>query len=249
MADIVTTGNYSRSYYTLSELQDRVLGDLGYRNNNLITSGDITNWANEAQTILARRTKAFHLTVVSGTTSGTTEYPLPSDSLGRALSIEAVMYSGAPLQPVAQNELLARDYWWFTRPAGTPQVYYVQGFSSIGLYPCPDTTTAAGLTLMITALPPQVTADNDFFYLPTGMDDAIITYCKLMASLKDGYGEGKARLEIYAPLWQQALREADQFVEDVAENEHLRMGENAQLFRANIDPFWVNPQTVASPLT
>jgi len=248
MPNIVTSSNYSRSYYTLEELVDRVKGDLGYRNTNVVTSGDVTNWANEAQTTLARETKAFHLIVTSGTTSGVTEYPLPADSLGRAVSVEEVLYSGTPLIPIALNELSARDYWWRTRAAGTPQYYYLRGFSAIGLYPCPDTTDSDTLTVVITATPPQVTAPEDFFYIPTGCDDALIVYCKLMASIKDGYGEGKSRIDFFTREWERCKQEAKQTVGEVAQEEHLRMGENAAFGYECLSPFWVSPNTVATAL-
>jgi hypothetical protein len=86
MPDLLFPSDYTRSSYTLEDLSDRVLGDLGLRNNNLITSGDIRRWGVEAQTILARDTRSFHLVVVSGVTSGTAEYPIPSLMLSGELS-------------------------------------------------------------------------------------------------------------------------------------------------------------------
>lgn len=246
MPALLLPNSYTRSTYTLDDLVDRVLGDLGLRNNNLITSGDIRRWGNEAQTILARDTRSFHLAVVSGVTSGTAEYPIPIDVVGRTIGIEEVLYDGKRLPCFSMNRLLAENPYWRTAPPGTPYGYYSRGFSTIGLYPCPDADDVDILTLIVTAIPPEVTESEDNFYVIHGCEDALITYCKLNASIKDSYGEGKERIAYFRQEWQMCQRRAQEVAASMAQEEKLRYGEDAVWFGAEWTPFWTNPNTVAS---
>jgi hypothetical protein len=249
MPALLLASNYTRSTTTLEDLSDRVLGDLGLRNNNLVTSGDIMRWANEAQMKLARDTRAFHVMMVSGTTSGTAEYPLPDESTGRALTIEEVIYDGRPLTCVSQNWLFANNFYWETEGAGTPMYYYQRGFSTIGLYPCPDTTDTDILQVRFTALPPEVTAPEDQYYVPHGCEDGLVSYCCLKASIKDAFGEGNHRIPIFREEWQECCKRAMEVTASVNELEKVRMGENASFYDSAWNPFFVSANTVATPLS
>lgn len=242
----LTSHSYTRSSYTLDDLVDRVLGDMAYRNNNFITSGDVRRWANEAQTILARDTRSFHLVLTSGVTSGTSEYPIPDDVIGRTIGIEEVLHDGIPLPCFAINRLYAENPYWRDAPAGTPRAYYHRGFATVGLYPTPDTTDSDILTLVVTAIPPEVTEAEDNFYVLHGLEDALVTYCCLKASLKDSYGEGKERIAIYREEWRICQRRAQEVAASMNEGERLRYGEDAQLFHGTFDPFWTSPNAVAT---
>jgi hypothetical protein len=245
MPALLLDNSYTRSTYTLSDLVTRVLSDLALSNNNLITSGDISRWANEGQTILARDTRSFHLVVVSGTTSGTREYPIPIDVVGRTIGIEEVIYDGTPLPCYTISQISAENYFWRAAAAGTPRGYYHRGFSSIGLYPAPDQTDEDILTLVVTAIPPEVTEPEDNFYVLHGCEDALVIYCKLQASIKDSYGEGKERIPYFRQEWQMCQRKAQEVAASMSEGERLRYGENAQLGRRN-SPFWSSPNSLAS---
>jgi hypothetical protein len=238
---------YTRSTQTLAEISGTVLGDLGLRNNNFVTSGDLTRWCNRAQVILARETQCFHVTTTSGTTSGTAEYPIPAESTGKAIAIQRVMYNGKPLCCVSINQLFAHNYYWQTAGPGTPRYYYHQGLSSIGLYPCPDTTDEDILQITTTVIPPEVTEPEDLLYIPHGLDDAIEIYCKLQASLKDAYGEGKERIAVYRQEWNDVLKRAKDLANTIMENEPVRVGEDAWTMGGR-NPFWVSPDAVATPL-
>jgi hypothetical protein len=248
MPSLLLGGNYTRSSYTLTDLIDRVLGDLGLRNNNLVTSGDIRRWANEAQTILARDTRSFRMIVVSGVTSGTAEYPIPSEVEGRTIAIEEVLFDGRPIPCFAINRVYAENAYWRTAQAGTPRCYYHRGFSTIGLYPSPNADAADALTLVVTAIPPEVTEPEDQYYILHGLEDAIVTFCCLRASIKDAYGEGKSRIDFYREEWRIAQRRAQEVAASMPERESLRIGENAVLLGHWANPFWTPADTVATPL-
>jgi hypothetical protein len=245
MPALLLSSNYTFSSFTVSGMADRVLGDLALRNSNFITSGDCLRWG-EAQTILARDTKCFHVTALSGVTSGTSEYPLISDSIGRCIGVESVLHGGTPLPLVTVGWLDGYYPYWRTAPAGTPLYYYVRGFSSIGLYPCPATTSGDALRVVYTALPPEVTEPNQNFYVMHGLEDALIMYAKLQASLKDASGEGKERIDYYAQWWEKCQARAQEVAGALAQHEVVQLGEDA-LF-AEIDPLDFSPHQLATSL-
>lgn len=243
MPSLQLSTSYTRSTQTLAEISGTVMGDLAYRNNTFITSGDLVRWANRAQTILARETMCFHVTTVSGVTSGQAEYPIPAESTGKAIAIDRVMYDGVPLTCVSINQMFAHNYYWQTAGPGTPRYCYHQGLSSIGLYPCPDADDEDILQVTITAVPPEVTEPEDLMYIPHGLDDAVEIYCKLQASLKDAYGEGKERIPYYQREWNDVLKKARIIASSINENEGVRVGEDAWLNRM---PGFISPDTVAT---
>lgn len=247
MPNLLLSNSYTRSSFTLSDLVDRVLGDLGLRNNNLVTSGDITNWANDAQRILARDTRSFHLLIASGVTSGVAEYPIPNDVVGRTIVIEEVIFDGTPLPCAEISQLYAINRFWRTAPAGTPLYYYQNGFSVLGLYPCPDADDTDALTLVVTAVPPDLTEEEDQFYILHGMEDAIVTYCCLRASLKDAYGEGAHRIPIYRDEWALCQRRAQEIAASINDHEILSYGSKAR-YSDYFDPFYTDFNTVATSL-
>ena len=240
---------YTRSTFTYAEANDRVLGDLGLRNNNMITSGDVGNWMNEAQTILARDSQAFYATFAIPTVSGTAEYAIPFDSGARAISIVTAEYKGVALFPYSLLTVYAENPRWRTAPASTPRGYWQRSFSSIGLYPAPSSSGSADLVVIAAVVPPQVTAPDDFFYIPHGCEDALIVYAKLCASIKDAYGEGKERIPFFAAEWKAAKLRVEQMVAESRGQEIISAGQIG-LLRDRDYPFWWwnDPGAVATPL-
>lgn len=245
MPNLNLSANYTRSTFTLDDLVDRVQGDLALRNSNIITSGDITRWANEAQRTLARDTRAFHLLIASGVTSGTSEYPIPEDVAGRTICIEEVSFDGDPLPCVPIDFLYAENRNWRTATPGTPIYYYQNGFSVLGLYPAPDADDTDALSLVVTVIPPDVTEPDDQYYVIHGLEDAIVCFCCYRASLKDAYGEGKERIAVYRAEWQEWQRRAMEVAASINENEIVRIGQKAA-YGETLNPFYTNWNTVAS---
>src|SRR5438477_293740 len=56
---LVISDLFTRTSYTFDEAIDTIMGDLGLRENTIITSGDCGTWLNRAQNILARDSKSF----------------------------------------------------------------------------------------------------------------------------------------------------------------------------------------------
>jgi hypothetical protein len=211
-----------RSSYTQTVAIDRVRGDLGLRSASFLTDAEIVLWLLEAQRLVAYQT---HWARKQGTAinvvSGTNLYELPVD----AIAIEEAYHDTLRLAPVTVPELR----WWngtsnpFT-VSGTPTNYFLQGMTAIGLYPNPDTSLTGGLILHYAYLPPAPTSGADFFYVPTALDKSLLTYAKLQASRKDANGEGRFRIPYLEAEWAQDLRDLNQLVGDVNEQELLVIG-------------------------
>jgi hypothetical protein len=247
MPVIVLSSNFTQSSYIATGAIDRVLGDLGYRDSNFVTTGDVLAWLNEGQMILARETKCFHVTTASGVTSGTAEYPLPSESTARCIAVEEVLYDGDPLPFITNQQLYAHYPRWREAAPSTPLWYYMRGNSVIGLYPTPDTSTSDILTITYTALPPDVTSPLETFKVMHGAEDLLLVYAKLCASIKDQFGEGKERIPMLRERWERGLLQAGGLAKSVTENEVVRIGENG-LMGGQMDPFFISPETLAVSL-
>ena len=248
MPSLLISDLYTRSYFSLSEAQDEVLGDLALRNTNIVTSGDIGRWLNRAQTLLARDSQAFFADFEIVTTSGTAEYAVPGDSGALALSITEVLYKNVPLWCLSISQLYAWNVKWRSAASSTPWAYYQRGMSSIGLYPAPSSSGTADLVVTAAVIPPKVTEPEDFFYVPVGCEDGLISYAKLQASLKDAFGEGERRIPEYKEEWKLAKARACQLVRDAQGQRIIRFGENGLLYdgRAPFGGWWFDPSAVAT---
>jgi hypothetical protein len=60
--------------------------------------------------------------------------------------------------------------------------------------------------------------------VPYSAESAIITYCKLQASLKDAYGEGANRIARYERDWQKAIEDLRKQVGNFAQHEVISLG-------------------------
>jgi hypothetical protein len=206
-------------------MQSRVRRDLAMLDSSLFTDEDLEDWLNEGQEELARETSWYRTSETMGTVAGTKEYALPLPTAGRCIRIEEVRYGTLQLATISMQQLL--DWDWFYRQAGngTPYLYYVRGSSGFGLHYTPDTTNPTNLLVVFTAVPPQVTAPNETFYVPHGLERGLIIYAKKLASEKDITGEGQRRFQMYEGQWQQFLKEARDQVNKVAERQVTVVGE------------------------
>lgn len=222
-----------RSKLTLSQMQDRVRGDLGLRDSSLLTGDDLINWLNEGQDELARETDWYRISETMGTTAGTKEYALPLPTAGRCIRIEEVRYGTLQLTAVSLQQLLDLEPFYREAGNGTPYLYYVRGNSGFGLHYTPDTTSTTNLLVVLTGIPPRVTAPNETFYVPHGLERLLIVYAKMMASEKDAFGEGSRRLAQYQQQWAAGLQQAKAQVNSVAERQVTCVGEQGLYWDAD----------------
>lgn len=253
---------WTRTTYTVNQAVTRIQNDLALANTNFISSGNVLDWMNEGQMILARDSQAFVVTTFIPTVSGTTEYALPNANDGGGsyyfVSVQEASYRASsaasgttyrPLFDLSINQLYAYHPRWRDAPSSQPWAYYQRGMSAIGLYPGPSVSGTTDLRITGVVIPPNVTSGTDQFYVPIGLQDAPLIYAKLQASLKDAYGEGRDRLPIYREEWQVAKRRAQQLVQEAMTGEIVRMGENALLFGygPRYGLLW-DPTAIATPL-
>ena len=224
-----------RSSYNLKQLLDRVVGDMGMRGQALVTIEDITRWANQAQSRIARKTHWYRTTETMGTTDGTKTYDWPS----RLISVSQVYYDGNPLRLVTERELALWNYDFRNEGTGTPLWFYRLGFNGFGLHATPDTTDVDILTVHGAFLPPAVSDGDDTFYVPAALEEAIECYCNFRAAVKDATGEGRERLALYRQEWKEWEGEIASFVSSAGEGEILVLGsDNAPGGVDVFDPFY-----------
>ena len=218
-----------RSRGTLSELIDRVRGDLGLRDNAYVTDTDITFWLNEGQSEIAREAQWFRTATTAGTTSGTKEYELPGPSSGRCIAIEEIWLDGVQLYPIALDTLALGQPDYLDQGNGTPYFYYLRGSTGFDLHPTPGSTALANLTLVYVGEPPHISAPGDTFYVPATGQAALIDYACLRASLKDAHGEGGKRVAHYERAWERRLKQICDQASSAGDRDLVVVGEQSIL--------------------
>lgn len=249
MPSLLLDNNFTRTPYTLEDAVDTVLGDLGYRDNNFITSGDVVAWLNRGQTILAREAQGFRAVVTLDTVSGQAEYAIPFDATTRPVAIQSVRWDTTPLPYVSESQLFALDPMWETHTPGNPRYHYLRGINCIGLYPAPNETDSDAIQVKIIGLPPQVSEPEDNFYCPYGCEDALITYAKLCACVKDRVGEGKDMIPYFASEWKMCIQCARDLVKNFADKDTVRWGEVALYPDYFYEIGFIRADQLAVPLT
>ena len=213
-----------KSTYTVKQLRDQVRGDLGLRSSNLILDEDIDRWAYDAQTSIATLTHWYRKTTtantVAYTVSGTELYDLPTD----CIALEEVWHDDLPLCQIRLVDFYRDHPNWRLDGAGTPTHWYLRGTTAYGLHVPPDSAVSNAIRLFYTAIPPALTLNTDTYYIPTAIQDAIVCYCKFMASDKDSSGEGGRRVERWERKWEEWKAKAMAYVGNLAEGEHTVVG-------------------------
>ena len=245
MPILLSDSTAPRTRLNLTELMDRVRGDLGMRDSSLLTDQDLINWFNEAQDVMAREARWYRISTTIDSVANTKEYSLPIPSAGRCISIEEVYWLNRPLGPINPEELLLASPYYLTVGVGTPYVYYPRGSTGFGLHYTPNVSTVGAIRVVFVGRPPRVEAPLEAFYAPHGVEDGFVIYAKKLASEKDAYGEGKLRVDQYRQEWAQYLRELKQQVDSVSEREIMIIGEDAMLRQHR--PVYTVPYTGVDP--
>ena len=238
------------SRFTLTQLRDYVKGDLGLRSSNLLSDTDLSQWAIRASDIISRETLFKKTSASVNAVANTKEHDLPTG----CIAIEQVLFSTSgtagthrPLQQVTVSDLDSRDPYWRSEAAGTPVLYYVRGATSYGLHPTPGTSITTGILVIYAALATPAAADGDTYEVPLGNGEAILTYCKWQASLKDISGEGRLRADEYRRRWLSDLEELKQAVTDLDEAGACVMGADSSPYGRSRVWGWVDSPADAAP--
>jgi hypothetical protein len=209
-----------KSRLSVKQLRDRVRGDLGMRSSALLTDEDIDSWGLAWQTEFAETTHWYRTSDLVNTTANLSVYDLPLD----CISLEEVRHNDLPLQKVRLVDFYRDNPNWRQDAPGTPRLWYLRGATGYGLYPTPAATATDEVELIYTAFPPALTLNTDFYYLPTAMEESLVDFCKLMASVKDASGEGARRIDMYARQVEMWRQKAAAFVDSVDEGSYTVVG-------------------------
>ena len=215
----------TRSRSTLAVLRDAVLGDLGLRNSNRITSTDVDRWLNDAQEIVADETSWLALTLTFSTTGSTAEYVIPTADSFRCKQIEWVRYADQTLVRVPFDGLYKVTPDFREDGTGTPTAYYVRGGNAIGLLPIP--ATGGTVSCEVIALPPDVSDEDTYLYVPHGYQDLLVIYAKLKASEADISGEPGKRIPLLQQQWERRLAQCKESVRGTDAHDVTVMGIDA----------------------
>lgn len=231
-----------KSTFTVKQLRDMVLGDLGLRSSNLVLPEDIDRWAYNAQTELATLTHWYRTSTTDDTVADQALYDLPTD----CIALEEVWHEDVPLCQIRLVDFYRSNPNWRQDGSGTPTHWYLRGTTAYGLHIPPGSSTVGAIELFYTAIPPALTLNSDQYYVPTALQDAIVAYCKFMASDKDANGEGGRRVDRWERKWNEWLKKAMAYVGNVAEGEQCVVGGFASDYEGDvIDP--VIYRTIPAP--
>lgn len=151
---------------------------------------DLRRWVMEGARDMARRSEVLQDTSLVEVTAGVNEYLAPAD----AIRIYRVLWkpTGDQTYPLEYQDFNSMDSagWSWTNASGYPAVFTLWGYPpqlKIVVYPNP--TTAGDLEIWYYRFPAELatdgTDDNTVVDLPTGWEDAVATYCEMVALRKD----------------------------------------------------------------
>jgi hypothetical protein len=164
---------------TLGQIKTRVKRTFGDLAEVQINDQDITDWVNASMRDLVKLNNLSKFKGSTDAVQGQKDYNLPVG----VSSLTNVKYAGSMLeymsQETADQNIPGRDVS-SNYPTGTPQFYTVYN-DILTLYPAPDTSVTAGITLYYTQLPAPVAADEDVPGIPVEYHNRIVDYCLAQA--------------------------------------------------------------------
>lgn len=178
---------------TLSTLRSRLRVRLEEASARFWDDSDLNTWINEGARDIARRAEVLEATTTINTTANTQQYTLPADTL-RVYRVEWSRdgATGTTVVPLEYKDFNSMDSIWWSNSRqgrGDPYWYTMWGFPptlSLVLYPTPDASVTAGITIYYYRLPADATADGNSVECPAGWEDLVLDYAEYMAWRKDG---------------------------------------------------------------
>lgn len=165
----------------LGDIKRRVKRQFGDEAGAQITDADITDWANDAQIDITRKTECLQEHVETDSVAADASYDVPTDFL----RLRLVEYNGKKLDRVEleeRNQL--NKYATNSSPTGEPQIYYVWG-RKIWLYPAPESSGTGVLDIFYVKHPAEMSGDSDIPEIPTQYHEDIVRYCLARAKELD----------------------------------------------------------------
>lgn len=168
--------------YTGERVATEVLDKSGDAGNAQITRAMLLVWINNGIRSISAQHGFLEGAASTNLLAGIGTYDMATlFAAQRVQSYAAITVSGRPLKLITFGEytaLLAANER--TDDTGTPQVGMVRG-TMLTVWPVPDTTVAAGLTLYYSALPEDLTDLADTLTLPDRFYNALVDYVTAQA--------------------------------------------------------------------
>ena len=175
---------------TRSGLRTEVLARLG-ETSGFFTSSDLNQWLQDGIDDLVQklepliRSTTVDVVAASGQAAFLKgRYAVPTD----IISIKRALYGGsgawANLSETTYEALFDVDPDWEDDTTTTPSHWYWYG-DSVGLYPPPTSALTAGLRLVYTYRPEDMSTDSSTTGLSAFLDRAVLLFCIWRCRLKD----------------------------------------------------------------
>lgn len=159
----------------VGEIKSRVMRTFGDEAGAQVTSEDILRWINDGQMEIAGANHLLEQKATANIVVGQAVYASPVD----VLEIWALRYNNYKLRPMSMqqaDEYITNFEDSSNYQKGASGIFWVWE-NQINLYPVPDASATAGLTIYYSRIPKQVTADADIPELPVSYHPRIVEYC------------------------------------------------------------------------
>lgn len=213
--------------FTVAEGIERVRYDLMEEDSDRHTDAMICSIINEGSDEFARRVLWYQGIVLLSVSGSVSQVALPDG----CLDVREVLYDDRPLHPIRVENLRFGGFNYY-EVEGTPTCYYVERGTNLGLYPKPEETEAAILTVKYLGLPEHklVSQTTGRWNILPGYERALLVYAKMLCCERDAEGAGGPRLARYAAQWEQLVNEAKFTVLELNERAGGGWGEQADLY-------------------
>lgn len=157
-------------------------------NNQRWTTTELTQYLNEGQNDVVRRTETLENLVQQSIVTGVQKYLAPAD-MNRIHKVEFVPSGNQQTWPLQFREILTMDSVWGiyqNQPSSFCQYYSLWGqppLCQIILYPTPG--QSGSLNIWYYRRPVQLVQTTDKVDVPEGYADLVITYAEYVALRKD----------------------------------------------------------------
>lgn len=174
-----------RKTKTVQDVLTAVKRQFGDESGVQITDTDISRWVSDAQREIVLNNAEISPGMVSvNVTAGTALYPLLAN-VPDIMTIHSIHFDGAYLENMTflqAQEYIIRKGSGTSR--GTPTFWYEYA-GVLNLWPVPDTSITAGITVFYTKAPTEIVLLTDALSIPDSYFNALVMQCLKQASNMD----------------------------------------------------------------
>lgn len=180
---------------TANDVVTAVKRQFGDTSGTQVNNAHIFAWINDAQREIVKENPELKQSMVQiNVTAGTATYPLLSN-VPDLMVVHSIHYRGQILRNmsfVEAQEYIIREN--STTDQGEPFIWYDYA-GTITLYPVPQTSYAAGLTVFYSAAPDEIDATGDILEVPDPYFNSVVSYCMWKAyEMDDNFSSGEVMM-------------------------------------------------------